>query len=151
MSPLPRARATRWLLSAAFAGQWTSGQWTFSPAARLSYFEETSEGYADSLGVFIPSVTAGLGQFALGPRISYRFDLDSDVVIDAGLRFEGVVDIVNSKGMVAASNAHGRVEGSLGVNFGSGLTLGASVTYDSIGSQATQSLSGKLTLQSAMP
>lgn len=125
--------ATRWLLSASLQGQWQWDNWTFSPRARASYFEETTKAYTDSLGVGIPSITAGLGQIAVGPAISYRFTTEGNVVIDTGLRFEGMADILNTSTASGFDNLRGRIEGTLDFSLGGSVSLGLSAAYDGIG------------------
>ncbi|HTM76077.1 MAG TPA: hypothetical protein VL133_00395, partial [Devosia sp.] len=107
---------------------------TFSPRARVSYFEETTKAYTDSLGIAIPSITAGLGQIAVGPAISYRYTTEGNVVIDTGLRFEGIADIVNSSTVSGFDGLRGRVEGTLDFSLAGGASLGLSAAYDGIGS-----------------
>ncbi|UXN68577.1 autotransporter outer membrane beta-barrel domain-containing protein [Devosia neptuniae] len=136
--------ATRYLLSAALQGQWSHDAWTFSPRAQLSYFEETSDGYADSLGVSIPAVTAGLGQLAVGPGIGYRLTLDNGVVVDLGLRAEGVLDIAGGSEL---GELQGRLSGTVGfglVGFGlvGGANIGLSARLDGIGSGEDRSSVG---------
>ncbi|MFK4812674.1 autotransporter domain-containing protein [Devosia sp. ZW T5_3] len=123
--------ATRYLLSAALQGQWSHDAWTFSPRAQLSYFEETSDGYTDSLGVSIPAVTAGLGQLAVGPGIGYRLTLDNGVVVDLGLRAEAVLDIAGGSEL---GELQGRLSGSIGFGLVGGANIGLSARLDGIGS-----------------
>lgn len=123
--------ATRYLLSAALQGQWSHDAWTFSPRAQLSYFEETSDGYTDSLGVSIPAVTAGLGQLAVGPGIGYRLTLDNGVVVDLGLRAEAVLDIAGGSEL---GELQGRLSGTVGFGLVGGANIGLSARLDGIGS-----------------
>ena len=136
--------STRWLVSASLQGQWTRDAWTFSPRGRISYFEEFSDSYVDSLGVDIPSVTVGLGQIALGPGVSYRYETDDSVVIDTGLRLEGIVDILDKAEESGFDNPHGRVEGSVDFRTRAGMAVGISAAYDGIGSDDRQATSGKV-------
>lgn len=127
-----RFDATRYLLSAALEGQWSHENWTFSPRAQLSYFEETSDGYVDSLGVRIPAVTVGLGQLAVGPGIGYRLTLESGVVVDLGLRAEGVLEIANDAGL-GLGELQGRLSGTVGFGLVGGANIGLSARLDGIG------------------
>ncbi len=138
--------ATRYMLSAALQGQWKHGAWTFLPRARLSWFRERSDAYVDSLGVAIPSVNVEQGQFAFGPGVSYRFDLDGDLVVDTGLRFEGVADFVRNSHLGDEDSFHGRVEGSLGFAFLSGARLSLSASHDGIGRSGTRSTAGRISV-----
>jgi len=126
--------ATRWLFSASLQGQWQWDNWTFSPRARASYFQETTKAYTDSLGVNISPISAGLGQIAVGPAISYRHNTEGNMVIDTGLRFEGVADILNNSTRSGFDKLHGRIEGTLDISLRGGASLGLSAAYDGIGS-----------------
>lgn len=138
--------ATRYLLSASLQGDWQVGDWTFGPRARLSYFEESSASYVNGLGVAIPAVTAGVGQLAIGPSVSYRFVADGEITIDAGVRFDGVLDLV-SAGTIGVGKLHGRIEGTLHLGFGGGARLGLLTAYDGIGgSRQSTSVKASLTI-----
>lgn len=142
--------ATRWLVSASLQGEWTYDAWTFSPRVRLSYFEESSKDYTDSLGVDIPEVTVGLGQVAIGPGVSYRHATDSDIIIDTGLRFEGVADFLNEEDESGFDNLHGRVEGTLDFTFPGGARLGLAIAQDGIGSGGLRATGGRIRLSIPM-
>ncbi|GLQ08639.1 hypothetical protein GCM10007913_05710 [Devosia yakushimensis] len=143
-----RFDATRYLLSASLQGQWTHENWTFSPRARLSYFEETSDSYVDSLGAGIPAVTVGLGQLAVGPGIGYRLTLESGVVVNLGLRAEGVFDIANDGGL-ALGDVQARLSGTVGLRLVGGANLGVSARLDGIG--AGEGTKGSLGLTLSLP
>jgi hypothetical protein len=131
--------AERYLLQAALEGSWTEGDWTFAPRASLRYFEETSEGYRDSLGVAIPSITTRLGQIAIGPGVSYSFVPAEGITASAGLRFDGIVDIGND----GLTNPHASVDASLNLQFIDGARLSLDLGYGGIGAD-TRSLQGKV-------
>lgn len=137
--------AERYLLQAALEGSWTEGDWTFMPRARVSYFEETSEGYLDSLGVAIPSITARLGQIAIGPGVFYSFVPGEGVTASAGLRFDGIVDIGND----GLANPHTSVDASLNLQFSEGARLSLDLGYRGVGAD-TRSLQGKVGVGVAM-
>jgi hypothetical protein len=137
--------ATRWLVSGTLQGQWTMDAWTFTPKVRLSYFSETSGAYVDGLGVSIPSVDAGLGQFAAGPGFLYRFQTESMIAVEAGMRFDGIVDIVDNATDTGFGDLRGRIEGSLDFAMPGGARIGITTAYDGIGSDLN-STSGKLHL-----
>ncbi|QDZ13123.1 autotransporter domain-containing protein [Devosia ginsengisoli] len=142
--------ATRWLVSASLQGQWQWDNWTFSPRGRLSYFEETTQAYTDSLGVGIPSITAGLGQVAVGPAISYRYTTGGDVVIDTGLRFEGVAELTRTIAGFGFDNLHGRIEGTIDLSLPSGARFGLSTALDGIGGNTDNATSAKVRLSLPM-
>jgi len=137
--------ATRYLLSATLEGQWQWENWTFNPRARFSYLEETSDGYIDSLGVAIPSISMGKGQLSIGPGISYRFVTDGKITVDTGLRLEGVADIEED----GLEDFRGRIEGTLSLGFSAGGHVGFTAAYDGIGSD-DYSTSGRLVLSIPM-
>lgn len=138
--------ATRFIASAALQGHWTSGAWTFGPRARLSWFRERSDAYVDSLGVAIPSVRSELGQFAVGPGLSYRFDTETDVVIETGIRFDAVADFARNSHLGNESGLHGRVEGSVDFGFSGGARLSLSAAHDGIGRSGRSTTVGKISL-----
>lgn len=139
--------ASRWLLSASLQGEWQWDAWTFSPRARLSYFEETIEPYSDSLDVKIPAITVGLGQLAVGPAIAYRLTAGGGVVMDTGLRIEATTDIHSASGF---DNLHARIEGTLDLSLPDGVRLGLSAAYDGIG-RTRNAASAKVTISQPMP
>jgi hypothetical protein len=136
--------ATRWLVSASLQGEWEYGAWTFSPRARMSYFEETSKQYVDSLGVTIPDVKVGLGQVAFGPGVSYRHETDGGVIIDTGLRVDAIADFVEKSDESGFDNLHARLEGAIDFTFPTGARLGVSVAQDGTGSGEYQATSGRV-------
>jgi len=141
--------ADRWLASVSLSGQWHLDDWTLAPKLRLSYFEESSEAYVDTLGVDIPSVTTGLGQVSVGSRLSHRFGLDDGVIIDAGLMAEALGDIAGPAGATGIDDWRGRLEGTIDIGLAGATALGLSAAYDGIGSDrgSTTSLSMRLTGQ----
>ncbi|KFC61709.1 Autotransporter beta-domain protein [Devosia sp. LC5] len=136
--------ATRWLLSASLQGQWQWANWTFSPRARVSYFEETTKAYTDSLGVGIASITAGLGQIAVGPAISYRYAAAGNVVIDTGLRLEAIADILRTPTASGFGDIHARIEGTIDLSLPGGAKLGLSSALDGIGGDTGTVTSAKI-------
>jgi hypothetical protein len=135
--------ATRWLVSATLQGKWQYDAWTFSPRARFSYFQETSDAYVDSLGVPIPSVATSLGQIALGPGVSYRYFTDQGVALDFGLRLDGIFNIGDTSAD-GGGDFHGRAEVSVDASMPGGARLGLSVAQGGIGGNSADYLSGRL-------
>ncbi|MCR4268815.1 putative Ig domain-containing protein [Nitratireductor sp. ZSWI3] len=138
--------ATRWLVSAAVQGAWQRDAWTFSPRARLAYFEERTEAYTDSLGVDIPAVKAGLGQISFGPGLSYRHITQDDVLLDFSIRLDGVMDIRNTQDKHGLDNFHGRVEAAVDASLPGGGRLGVSAHYSGLGESAPSMLGGRVRL-----
>ncbi|MER8911265.1 putative Ig domain-containing protein [Mesorhizobium sp. M0854] len=142
--------ASRWMVSATLQGEWQYDAWTFSPRARFSYFEEKSGAYVDGLNVPIPSVTAGLGQIAFGPGVSYRHVTDDDVTLDFNLRLDGVFDISDTATESGADNFHGRVGAGVDTRMPGGMRLGLSTSYGGIGSDSAKYFSGTVKLSAAL-
>ncbi|MEJ0096840.1 MAG: Ig-like domain repeat protein [Bauldia sp.] len=119
--------ATRWLFDSSLTGQWTSGAWTFAPGVRLSHFQETSDSYTDSLGVFVPQVATGISQVALSPALSYRFVLGDNTAVTLGARLSGILDF-DYRGTSARQNGfEGQAQGTVGLQLPGGAHLGAAV------------------------
>ncbi|UXN68021.1 putative Ig domain-containing protein (plasmid) [Devosia neptuniae] len=135
--------ATRWLLSAAIEGQWTSGPWTFSPRASLGYFSETSDAYRDALGIAIPSIATGVGQIAIGPAVSYRFVAPGEIVVDLGLGLEGVAEFGSN---LLFENGQARLEASIDAGMPSGADIGLTIGLGGIGNanRGIISISGRV-------
>lgn len=142
--------ASRWLIEAALSGEWTDGSWTFQPAARLSYFEESSDAYTDGLGVYVPSVTSGTGQLALGPALSYRFVTDGEIDVVLGTRLDGVLDFGLYGGSLAADGVHAELEASIDLSLPGGARLGAAVKAGGLGEDSFRFLSGTVTVSAAI-
>lgn len=138
--------ATRWLASASLTGQWKLGGWTFSPRVRAGYSEAVSQAYVDALGVPVPTVTGGTGQFAVGPGISHKVTTSEDFDIETRVRFEGVVDVSHDAIGWSLRNPKGRIEGGLGIGFPQGANLNLSATYEGIGMPDRSWATGKLRL-----
>jgi len=142
--------ATRWMASGTLSGQWQAGGWTFGPEARLSYYSETSDAYLDHFGVNIPSVTAGQGQVALGPNVSYRLDAGGGVVIDTSVRLDGLMNIATDSGSTSIEDIRGRAETGVNLTLPGGFSLGVSAAYDGIGSSTTSATTGSLNLKAPL-
>jgi hypothetical protein len=142
--------ASRWLIEANISGEWTDGSWTFQPAARLSYFEETSDAYTDGLGIFVPSVTTGTGQLALGPALSYRFVTDGEIGVVIGARLDGVLDFTLDGGSLASDGAHAELEASIDLGLPGGARLGAAVKAGGLGEDNFRFLSGTVSVSAAI-
>jgi len=127
--------AMRWLVSATLQGQWQWDNWTFSPRARFSYFEETTRPYIDSLGIEIPATTVGLGQLTIGPAISYRYVTEGEIIIDTGLRLEGIADIFRATNDIGLDKFRIGVEGTIGLSFPGGAKLGLAVGRTGLGGE----------------
>jgi outer membrane autotransporter protein len=131
---------TRWLATAALVGHYTFGKWQLRPSASLAWLEDTSASYVDSLGVTVPGVKVSLGQFKVGPEVSYRYVLASGTVIEPKVgahliwNFDGSeLPIDLGGGLTGPEGVRGRIELGLGMKLYDGVMIDLGVTYDGIG------------------
>ncbi len=147
--------STRWLVSSTLSGRWRSGAWSFRPSASISYMEDTSKSYADTFGVVIPSVKSTLGQAKAGPEVGYRIDLGHTVIEPhAGVQviWNFANDTTAAGLQVGGENAgpsgvRGRVEAGLRAVTSGGIGLDVSGSYDGIGANGYNAVTGKATLR----
>lgn len=123
----------RWLASARLTGHWTHGAWTFTPQAGFSWFSEQSRAYIDSLGVAVPTLDVGIGQFAFGPGIAYRHMLEGGTVIEPNLRLEAVSEFRRSDASENTTDFYGRINAGTDVRLPAGAAVGLSLNYSGIG------------------
>lgn len=130
----------RWMAMASLTGEIQRGAWTIRPAASLSYFQETQDGYVDSLGVSIPSQTVELGQIKLGPTFSGRFETDAGMIYSPYFSVDAIYNIGNTSGVTITNPSTPATEGwrarlQAGVDFTteSGARISFGGTYDGIG------------------
>jgi len=76
------------------------------------------------LGIDIPAITSGPGQIAAGPAISSCYITDGNVVMDIGLCFEGIADILNTADASGLDNPHGCIEGTIDLSLPGGARIG---------------------------
>jgi len=131
----------RYLISAELQGQWSHGPWTFQPHTSLRYLQENSDSYIDQLGLAIPAVSVGLGQWAMGPGIAYRTEIGGDVDLTTSLQLDGVLDITGA----GISSPHGRIDGNIQFAFPGGASLNFGAGYGGLGS-STLTISGRTTI-----
>ncbi len=138
--------ATRWLLSAALEGEWSAGQWSFVPRAKLGYAGERSDAHTDSLGVAIPAVATGVGEVSIGPGVRYTDALGNGALFQFGLRLDAAAELARA----GLTNPHGRVEASLGLGLPGGAQLDLTAAYDGLGSATQHAVSGRLSVSAPL-
>ena len=145
---------TRWLASATLVGRWQYEAWDFRPSASVSYIEDVSKAYTDSLGVNIPGIKSSLGQMKVGPEILYRYQManGTNIVPHASAQaiwnFAGGNTGADFGGSLAGpKEVRGRVELGVKVQATDGIQLDISSSFDGIGSSTFQSIGGKATLR----
>ncbi|WP_190273944.1 Ig-like domain-containing protein [Maricaulis maris] len=70
---------TRYMIRANLTGEWSAprsdaGQLKVRPGISWAHYEETQDGYTDSLAIAIPEQTISVGRLEAGPEIAYRMD-----------------------------------------------------------------------------
>ncbi len=141
----------RWLVDGRLTGRWQYGAWSFRPSASLSYIEDKSEAYADSLGVVIPGLATSLGQFKAGPEVAYTMRLSDGMHFEPRASFEalwnfGASDHWSDFGGTLAGPAgvRGKVGLGLKAQLDSGIALDISGSYDGIGSSNFSAVGGRI-------
>lgn len=149
--------ATRWLVSGALIGRFDIEHWRIEPTARLSYFEEESESYQDSLGFNVPAIEVATGTFEFGPRISYRIEVSEETMLEPFASLEGIwtfkqdntATVVSESPGLAETGLRGRGEVGFALSGKAGSSLSASAFYDGIGSVEFESWGATLRLSHA--
>lgn len=148
--------SSRWLASSSLTGRWTSGAWTFSPSAAVSYIEDTTESYKDTFGITISSITSRLGQAKIGPEIAYAFRLSSGMIVEPHAAIQLIWNFAN-EGEAAglgsidseapgSATVRGRTELGLRAKTVGGIAVGISGSYDGIGAEGFSAIAGKAAL-----
>jgi outer membrane autotransporter protein len=143
----------RGLARGGLVGHWQWGPWQFRPQASIAYLVETQKAYVDSLGIAIPGQTVALGQAKFGPEVAYRYRRPDGTVIEPRLALEGIWNFdrhTNSTLFISEEGVgeelRGRVELGVRMTTAAGMTLGASASYDGLGSGDYSAVSGRLLL-----
>ncbi|MEL6745438.1 MAG: hypothetical protein AAFO68_08245, partial [Pseudomonadota bacterium] len=142
----------RFLASAKASGSFSYGDYTVSPEARVSYFEETQNAYTDSIGNLIPEQTISLGEFRFGPEVSRTFVIGQDMQLETTLGASGVFNFAirdeNASQGFALGDEDFRARFDVGFKLANsaGLSVAASGFYDGIGSDDFESYGGTLKL-----
>lgn len=150
----------RWTASATLAGRWAYGPWSFRPSASVMYFEETSHGYTDTLGMAMPEVKSRIGQMKAGPEAGYRVKSVPGlpgVVIEPRAGMQAIwtfTEETTAAGLgtitteqTGPAGVRGRAEIGLRASSGDGYSLDLSGSYDGIGSPDYNALSGRANLR----
>jgi outer membrane autotransporter protein len=145
---------TRWLATASLIGRWHFGGLQVRPSATISFIEDKSEAYVDSLGIAIPGVTLYLGQLKAGPQLSYRHQMADGSSLEPYLGLEAIWNFAASDKvpdfggtLTGPEELRGRVELGLKSQLPSGIALDLSGSYDGVGSSIFHAIGGKATLR----
>lgn len=142
----------RWLVRAGLIGDWRWGDWIFRPSANVAYMTEDQAGYVDTLNVTIPGQQVSLGQFDFGPSISYRYKTAEGLLLEPSATLTGIWNFSQDTGGVttttnsAAIDFRARAEIGLRARVQSGMSVEAFGSYDGIGVEDYQALSGRAVL-----
>ncbi|PTW62978.1 putative repeat protein (TIGR01451 family) [Breoghania corrubedonensis] len=143
---------TRWLVRAGLIGDWAFGAWNFRPSANVAYMQETQEAYTDSLSVEIPEQTVGVGQLDFGPEISYTYQTETGYLIAPSAKLTGIWNFKrDTYGVTTTTSSAGvemRAKAELGLNvrMPSGVRVEANGSYDGIGAEDYNAVSGQVKL-----
>ncbi|WP_321343467.1 autotransporter outer membrane beta-barrel domain-containing protein [Breoghania sp.] len=143
---------TRWLVRAGLIGDWSFGAWNLRPAANVAYMQETQEAYTDSLSVYIPEQTVGVGQLDFGPEVSYTYQRADGLFVSPRAKVTGIWnfkrDTYGSTVTTTAAGVEMRAKAEVGVNvrMPSGVRLEANGSYDGIGAEDYNALTGEMKL-----
>jgi hypothetical protein len=144
----------RWLLNSTLVGRWQYGPWQFRPTASVSYIEDVSQAYTDSLGVGIPAVNAALGQFKAGPEFGYRHQLPDGTTFEPRVGMQGIWNFKSSGNaanfggtLAGPEELRGKVDIGLKTQFTNGIGIDVSGSYDGIGSNSFHATGGKVTVR----
>ena len=110
----------RWMLQANLTGEYGRGAFLVRPQATLTHFEETQDGYTDSLGIVIPSQSIALGRLAAGPELIWRQDSASGARWELRSKLRAVwdyqpADLLSETGTFMNSESDVRADGEIGI------------------------------------
>jgi len=130
----------RWMVRGKISGEYEVGDFTFVPAASLTYFDETQHAYTDSLGNPIPSQRQVLGELNFGPKLVWTMNLDDGSVFSPSVGLSGISSF--------GANTGTRAKLDLGFKYKNpkGWVLSGDAYYDGIGQSGFDAIGGKLKL-----
>jgi hypothetical protein len=140
----------RWLVRGTLLGERHWGQWRLQPRASVGYIEDEQESFTSSVAGFVPSQTVSLGQAKAGSQLAYREKLAGGMVIEPSLLLEGIwnfhqdIGAISIDDLVTTDEPRGRAEAGVMLYALDGMSLGASVSYDGIGSSDYEAIGGRV-------
>ena len=140
---------TRWLARADLTGNWEFGPWRFTPSAGISYFEDEQDAYIDSNGIAIAGQTVSLGRATFGPEIGYRFKTSDGTQVEPFAGFQGIWDFDSNGTTVngvatGGEGLRGKAQVGLGLISPWGYSIRGTASYDGIGSDDYEAVSGQV-------
>ncbi|HGC5753449.1 TPA: autotransporter outer membrane beta-barrel domain-containing protein, partial [Legionella pneumophila] len=139
----------RSLYNAELVGDWYYSSWRFSPTVGFTYYNEEQHNFMNAVNVNIPGQDIAVGQFNIGPELSYIYLNDSLKQFITRLSFQGIYNFdTNRKQDLRDNNFFdgfsGRVKLGTEIRFPSGLTLIPMIQYDGIGINGLSSIQGQI-------
>lgn len=139
----------RWLASANLTGNYDYGPWRLSPQLGIAYGAESYDTYFNSLGQAVEGSRARIGRLTGGAEVGYRIPLDSGAVLEPHIGLTGIWnfdtdDLVVGGVLVESQESRARVEGGLLYRAPTGLAMRAAVSYDGIGADDFEAVSGQM-------
>ena len=144
----------RWMLQANLTGEYGRGAFLVRPQATLTHFEETQDGYTDSLGFVIPSQSIALGRLAAGPELVWRQERASGARWELRSKLRAVWDyqpaeLLSETGAFMNSESDLRADGEIGVaaTLSNGAVFELSVGVSGIGQEDFEANSARFQLR----
>jgi hypothetical protein len=139
----------RWLARMALFGSHDySDALNIRPSVALSFFEETSEAYVDSLSVLIPSVTTRFGEVEIGSRFTWS---DPVAGSETFFEFEAIysfsADGTSHSELTDDPGMRGRVGVGGRVLVGTAGTVNYGLSYDGLGDEDFEAITAALGYQ----
>ncbi len=140
----------RWLATAEVSGAFPAGDFTFIPAARVSYFHERQHAYVDGLGADVPAQDVALGELRFGPGLAHDAAMTDTIDVRTELGVAGVWNFASEAGASSAPGQPGddslraRLDGGLTFVDRRGPSLVARGFFDGIGADAYHAWGGSV-------
>ncbi len=142
---------SRWLASAKVEGRYGRGPWRISPIAGVIYYEDSQNGYTDSLGNLIAGQTASLGRATFGPEIGYTHEWENGRRLELTTEVTGIWDFdvedrVVSALVVGADEVRAKVSGGVTLQGAGGVKVHATGFVDGLGADDFEAYGGNVKL-----
>jgi Bacterial Ig-like domain/Autotransporter beta-domain/Cadherin domain len=143
----------RWLVSSKISGSYKLDDWTVSPEAGVSWFEEQQQAYSDSFSSLIPEQIVSLGEFKFGPNFTYDVKLEDGTTIQPSFGVLGVKNFGIKRGILTQGLALGTNDLRARLNAGITMTnshnwnLALAGFYDGLGIDDYKLWGGNLQLK----
>jgi hypothetical protein len=139
----------RSLYNAELVGDWYRNDWRLSPTVGFTYYSEQQPNFMNGVNISIPGQDIALGQFNIGPEISYIYLNDSLKQFTTRLSFQGIYNFdINGKQNQQDNSLFdgfsGRIKLGTEIRFPSGLSLTPMVQYEGLGGNGLSSIQGQI-------